>query len=290
MSPPSPSLLSPRSQWLWFILWCSILFLVALVAGIAQIAHVHPWSDVSADRIATYHKEQCEAVGTSSFFLQFANFWSNFAYLAVGFLILFRNDCWPGRSIGFILVFVALTSGIFHGTLSEFGQTIDIMGVYTVLLALLSYAFIEMIPLEYDNPVGWLIMLGSAVLGVVGAFLRTSVHFFDSDYFTVFLVFILIVYMFAVATRYRTSAAALIGPTLGAIFFGILAVLFKFTDGDSNLFANHGGIYSQCLYDPQSILQGHALWHVLSALMFLCVFEFFRSRLGRSSSVWPWVA
>jgi hypothetical protein len=286
--------LSRRWGWIGFIAILAILFLLSLIFG---LLNVHPWANVTAERIAGYHKEQCEFVNPSAFFLQFHNFWSNAAYLAVGALIIFLSDVWTGWVIGGALVFLGLTSGWFHGTLTETGQTFDMIGVYVVLLGLLAYIFIEMVPLNYDDPKAFVIMFAALGVAVIGGLVRTKVRFFDSDYFTPLLVFILIVYMIAGGLRYLPKPNApsvppgdgLLLPLFLALISGLIAVLFKFSDGDDNaVLAQHGGNYTKCLYEPHSLIQGHALWHLTSAIMFLGVFEFSRSLLARSNSVFPW--
>ncbi len=278
-----------KGRWGWLVIWTTAFVVCALVALICHLAELHPWSDVSADRIAWYHREECENVDTKGFFLQLLNFWSNFAYLATGLMILCLNEKPLGRFVGIVFLFLAVGSGWFHGTLSEFGQTVDIAGVYVALLAIAFYGFVEMVPLEHTDPKVWILMGGAVVLGVVGAFVRGNVHFFDSDYFTPMLVFIILVYMVSSAFRYPgPNQANLLLPGLGALVLGLAALVFKFTDGDDNALADNGKVYAKCLYGPESPIQGHAIWHSLSALMFLCMFEFFRSLKGRSQSVFPW--
>ena len=67
---------------------------------------------------------------------------------------------------------------------------------------------------------------------------------------------------------------------------GALALVFKFTDGtDNGPLADHGGMIDRCLYGQDSPLQGHAMWHIFSGLMFLGMVEFFRAMGNRSASV-----
>jgi len=73
------------------------------------------------------------------------------------------------------------------------------------------------------------------------------------------------------------------------VVVGVLALVCKFTDGTKNLFAKHDGNLGECFWGEESPIQGHALWHALSAVMFLCMFEFFRYMGGRSRSVFPWL-
>ena len=277
-----------QGRWGWLLLTGGFFLLCLIVVLILHFAKVHPWSGVTADRIAGYHHEQCENVDASGFLLQVHNFWSNFGYLAAGLLILCLSDVGLGRAVGIVLIFLAFGSAWFHGTLTETGQTIDMAGVYAALLAMMAYGFVEMTPLEYDSAASWLLFSGAVALGIVAGFLRVSVKFFDSDYFTPFLVFILAVYMFIAIWSYPRRGP-LLAPGLGALGAGLLAVIFKFSDGDDNfLLARHGGDYSKCFYGHGSLIQGHAVWHLLSAVMFVCIFEYFRSLQERSRTVFPW--
>ena len=279
-----------QGRWGWLLLTVGFFLLCLIVVLILHFLKVHPWAHVTADRIAWYHHEQCENVDTSGFFLQVHNFWSNFGYLAAGLLILCLSDIALGRAVGVVLIFLAFGSAWFHGTLTETGQTVDMAGVYAALLAMSAYGFVEMTPLEYDSIASWLIFSGAVVLGIVAGIIRLSVKFFSSDYFTPFLVFILAVYMITAIWRYpERDHGPLLAPGLGALGSGLLAVLFKFSDGDDNfLLAQHGGNYAKCFYGHGSLIQGHAFWHVLSAVMFVCIFEYFRSLLERSRSAFPW--
>jgi Ceramidase len=275
-------------RWGWLTIWvlCFVFFL--LLSLIMNVANVHPWSDVSKDRIAWYHQEECEKVDTSAFFLQFLNFWSNFTYLAAGLLIVWLSNSGVGRAIGIVLIVLAVGSGWFHGTLTEFGQTFDMVGVYCALTAMIAYGFVELIPLEQDGIAAWLLLTGALTLGTVAGIIRGSLKLFDSDYFTPLLVGLLVFYMVMVFIRYKTTQDSVLWPIVGFAGSGLLALIFKFTDGDKNVFAPHGGNYAKCTYDPTGLIQGHALWHILSAVMFVCIYEYIRSVQSRSQSVWPW--
>ena len=283
-------------RWGWLSVWVICVVFFFLVSVLLGAIGVHPWSGVSADRVDGYHHEQCETVDKSSFFIQFHNFWSNFAYLAAGLLIAWLSDSAVGKAIGFTFIFLAFGSGWFHGTLTETGQTFDMVGVYCALTTLIAYAFIELIPLEQDGPWSWMVFGLAIVLGVIAGILRpggilsiSPFKVFGSDWFTPLLVIVLGVYMFLVIWRRKFQFwNPILGPIIGFLVTGLLALIFKFTDGDDNLFAPHNRIYSKCTYDPGGLIQGHALWHLLSAVMFVCFFEYIRSVNGRSRSVWPW--
>ena len=106
------------APWGWLIIWVPCLALVIAMALILGSADVDPW-DPSIDRIFGYREEQREEVTDTGFFVQFANFWSNFAYLAVGLVMFLRNRTFVGRGTGMAFVFLAVMSGYFHGSLTS---------------------------------------------------------------------------------------------------------------------------------------------------------------------------
>ncbi len=250
----------------------------ALTVLVLHLADLRPWSDVAGERVSWYRKEHCELVDTSGFFLQFWNFWSNYGYLASGLLLLCLSNTWLGRGVGVTFVFLAFGSAGFHGTLTEFGQDVDIAGVYAALLGVVAYGLVELLGLDDDWP-AWSIMAALVGFGIVAGFVRTDVDLFDSDIFVPILVGLIVIGM--VVGLVRHASTALIFPgAVGVLGAGLLALLFKFTDGAEKA--------ADCLYGPDSVIQGHALWHLFSGFMFLGMFEFFRSLRGRWSSVLPW--
>jgi hypothetical protein len=281
-------------RWGWLTASAIIFIVFLLLYLILSLANVHPWTDTSQDRIDWYHHEECEAVKPGNVFVQVFNFWSNFSYFAGGLLVVCLSTSHIGRACGVVFILLSLGSGWFHGTLTEFGQTVDLVGVYAALAALIAYAIVELFavkdqlwPPEEIGFTGLGLFLGCVALGAVGGVLRLTVGFFNSDYFTPFLVIILVVYMVVLIWR-STNSADLWLPGIGTLVVGLLAMVFKFTDGDKNGLADYGGDYTRCAYTPGGIIQGHALWHLLSGLMFVCMFEYIRSVRGRSRSIFPW--
>jgi hypothetical protein len=276
--------------WNWTLIWAACVIAVLLLVLVMAIAGAHPWADTTSQRISDYQHEQCETVKTSAPFVQVMNFWSNFAYLAAGLLIMSRSFFWFGKAIGIVLALLAFGSAWFHGTLTETGQTADMMGVYSALLAMIAYAVLKVFKISTSSIEGWAILGGSVVLGCFAGIFRTKTVVFDSDYFTIVLVAVLTVFMVAEAIRsidwsqsgfiyfaWKADWVTVLLWTSIAVISGAVACLFKFTDGDKNLFARHDGIYSKCGYDPGSLFQGHGLWHILSAVMFVAIFEYIRA-------------
>src|SRR5271165_4284139 len=235
--------------WNWTLLWAACLILVLLLVVVMTLFGAHPWAHTTADRIDQYHHEQCETVDTSGAFVQLMNFWSNFAYLAAGLLILSRSDFAFGKAIGCVLIALAIGSGWFHGTLTEFGQTVDMIGVYCALLVMILYAMLKVMSIPSGGTAAWILFIVFMTLGWFAGLLRTKVHFFDSDYFTPLLVGLLFIYMVVEAIgsidwsqsgfiyfAWRTDWRPVLIWTSLALASGLVAVIFKFTDGSKNLF------------------------------------------------------
>ena len=295
MSEKPQTSMSLMRRWSWLIICGGCILVVACIALLGSIASGSPWADVTSDQVMSYRHEQCEAVDKTAFFLQIANFWSNFAYLAAGLMILFFNRSMPGRFVGGYLCFLAVCSAWFHGTLTGIGKTLDIVGVYAVLLAIIAYGLIELMDWSYDEWQSWLLMIAAGVIGVITGFLRTDVFLFDSDLFTPALVVIIIGGMVWAALARKTRmgiepvAEVNMWWALGVtVATGLLALVFKYTDGTKNILAQHDGHYYECLYSHTSVLQGHALWHIFTGVMFVGMFEYFRAFRMRSESPFPW--
>lgn len=283
--------------WNWTLIWAACLLAVIFLVLVIVLAGAHPWAHTSQDRIDGYHHEQCEEVKPRAPFVQGMNFWSNFAYLAAGLFIFTRSDFAFGKAIGVVMMLLAIGSGYFHGTLTETGQTVDMMMTYSAVLVMLVYAMVKVMHLSTNGTAAWLMLIiGGVGLGCAAGILRTHVKFFDSDYFTPLLVGMLFLYMAVEAVSsidwrqsgfiyfaWKTDWRPVLLWTSVAILSGLAAVIFKFTDGDKNLFAAYDGDYSKCVYDPGSVIQGHGLWHIFSAVMFVGIFEYIRVTSDSSS-------
>lgn len=282
-------------RWSWLFCFGGCVLVVALIALVGSLGGRSPWTPDAA-RIADYNAEQCELVNVDGFFLQFHNFWSNFTFLAGGMLILFFNRAMPGWFVGGTMCLLAFGSAWFHGTLTGTGQTMDLVGVYAVLLTIVAYGFVEIVGWSYADWRSWLVMIVAVGLAVLGGIIRHSDNFFESGRFAAMTVIIIVGYM--VTAAFVPQARGKIDPASEGnmlwaagvtVFSGVLALLFKFTDGtDNGPLASHDRVYSECFYGPTSIIQGHALWHFFSGVMFVAMFEYFRALRMRSESPFPW--
>jgi hypothetical protein len=307
--------------WGWLIIWIPVLALFVALALIGNTADFVPW-EPTVERICSYREEQRELVRTGSFFLQVANFWSNFAYLAVGLLIFCRNGSFIGRGTGLAFVFLAFGSGYYHGSLTEFGQFLDIAGIYMALLALLFHGVIEFFDLETstDSVRNWFWFL--MLYGLFAGFSKSYIPWHKSDIAAGALGVLiggLMIYWIVSALLIEGAGSRdfsnTIGPFSAALLSFAFAAFFKYGD-----MTHLDKQYQMCdvmvlgqkvtlqtlemcpptnpgylvksddtwAFGKESILQGHAIWHLLSAFGMLCIFEFFTSLRNKSGSIRPW--
>ena len=325
----SDYLFSSKGTWFW--IWVSSLVLMAILAFGFSVAGSNPFGEVTCDRVMSYASEQCEVITQHGLIRQQANFWSNFAYAAFGLFIFFRRGTTIGKAVGLAFVFLAFGSGLFHGTLTTWGQYLDIMGIDVLLLLLILHAVFctwELNPETTFSTVSWI-----CFLTLTGLLMGFAKGIFDSTIVSLgagLLLFVIGVY----ATGLRQGSWGVEQARL-AKWFGLLAVsvflcavLFKFLDGkDVRVFGQDRDckqcnsqpvakappksctgkcpgepccdtscaccqdIYnavdspSHCyevkpkffcgIFGANPIIQGHALWHVLSAGGLFFIFEFF---------------
>lgn len=227
-----------------------------------------------------------EAIYEHSVFRTRANTWSNLAYVFVGLYAIAialydRRRAWPKES-GYIVQTPALTglfgvaccylgfgSGIFHASLTRWGQQLDVASMYAPILALIAIGIGMLCP---RIPIGgrsrsvpaWPLLAGLTI--VIDALLYAYKWSMSSKYvLTTLILMIFIVGAVHATRRYRQfkvrwcviSVIAL----FAAVFFRQIDVAGRFTG-------------------PDAWLQGHVLWHFLTAASLGTGYLFFRSEAG----------
>src|SRR5260221_1442017 len=111
----------------------ALFFIVAflgLVLGPTPHRNLHPDRDDQCEPLAT-DKDPTAKV------LEPQNTWSNWGYLVVGIVILYRSRTLLGAFVGLNLAFEFLFSGLYHSKLTEGMQFIDVAWIYVLLLSLI---------------------------------------------------------------------------------------------------------------------------------------------------------
>lgn len=207
----------------------------------------------------------CEAPRTGMV-LQLANTWSSFGYVLIGSLMLaLTYDRDPnsalsaisGRTLGVTAIVVGVGSGLLHATLTLWGQFVDVLGMYLVgsFLLVSAIARWRRIPDAAAVVIYALLCLSLVTILIVAPEVRRWL-------FAVLLI-LAIVMELGFARRWRPGARIVFylwGLAATTTGFGIWVL-----DQDRVVCA------------PHSLLQGHAVWHLLGATSLWLSFNYYRS-------------
>ena len=182
----------------------------------------------------------CEAVRTG-FIAQPANTWSSLAFVFVGAWILARS---PMKRYGAATIAIGLGSAFYHASLTFVGQVADIFGMYLLVTFMLVFRAGRWFGPLY-------IALNLALLAAQVAFPQSRRYLFAAVIAAVLIV----------ETRARVNERKWLYWALAAMSGGFVLWILDITK-------------RWC--DPRSLLQGHALWHVLGAVAAWCLFRYYR--------------
>ena len=244
----------------------AVALVVALAAATADVCDPwNGWAPARELRQPTY----AERIHPERLLRTRANTWSNLGYCLVGFYAcgLAARD-WrhaeahagtlvstPGLGLlfGVSCVWLGLSSGLFHASLTRIGQQSDVAAMYGPLMALLAVTAARLLPARFTLPVGslptWPLLAGIVVAAEV-----------------------LLMYF-----KWSMSSRVVLWSLIGCVTATSLAELAlrpqRFRSG---LLAWAGGFLAAAVAcrqldvmgrfsSPDAWFQGHAAWHVLTA-------------------------
>ncbi len=208
----------------------------------------------------------CEVPRIGALIVQPANSWSSYGYVFAGFLmiVLARARDWgsafplvAAQAFGLTAIAVGLGSVLLHATLTLWGQFFDVLGMYLVSGFMLVSAVAKYRNLSDRHAA----ILYFAVVALLGALLFALPEVRRWLYAVVLIGAIIAELGFA--RRFRMQVR------VRYYFAGILikATAFAIWNLDQ-----HGTVCA-----PESIMQGHAVWHVLGATALWLTFLYYRS-------------
>jgi hypothetical protein len=223
------------------------------------------WS-VFAPATCTTTRCFCELPRVGALIVQPANSWSSYGYAFAGFLmiVLVRSRGWASGfpafgavTFGATAIFVGLGSVLLHATLTLWGQFFDVLGMYLVSGFMLVGAIAKARGLSDRQAV-------VLYLGVVGALALVLLAIPEVRRWLCAVVLI-----FAIILELGVARPRRPGVQTRYYLLGIAAKALAFTIWNLD---QHGIVCA-----PQSLVQGHAVWHVLGALALWCTFLYYRS-------------
>jgi hypothetical protein len=212
----------------------------------------------------------CEAVHSGAV-AQPANTWSSFGFVLVGLLVIgqSREDVRRLRSsmmtrqraypmvYGIALVVIGLGSAFYHASLTIAGQFVDVMGMYLLACFILLYNVSRLTALN-----GKTFVLACLALNLVLAYVLLEFPALRRYIFGAIVIA-------ALLPEYRVRKQK--KPQINGFFlqaaWWILIVAFTIWTLD----------ITKVLCNPNSWLQGHALWHLLGALAAGLLYLYYRS-------------
>lgn len=218
----------------------------------------------------------CEALHDDETYRQPTNTWSSLAFVLVGLLIfgqvaydisrpattpnnILINTPLYGIVYGIALLVVGFGSAFYHASMSFIGQFADVAGMYLFTSFMLVYVI--------QRWANWSISLAGIVYLVLNIILAVSLVVVPETrrylFALVLVVALIIEALWIIRTRPIIDARwILAGLALFALAFGIWIL-------DN----------TRILCDPNSLLQGHAAWHILTAIATGLLYVYYRSEV-----------
>ena len=225
-----------------------------------------PWYHLS--EMALPNVKWCEAT-RCSWITEPSNTWSNLAYIIVAIYIFVRfRKLFPRLSRLFLIVGVTLGlfSGIYHASYTFFFQVFDFIGMYMVSCLLI---VLNQHRSNEEHGFGRLVL--NYVVYILLSTMLTLVFYYTGLPFQVIFFFHLCYVAYQEwqirkvegSIQYKFFFSAIASLTIGLVFSALDV--------------------KRIVCFPNSIYQGHAVWHLLAALSIYLVFLFF-SQFKRFSS------
>ncbi|MBI2423643.1 MAG: ceramidase domain-containing protein [Candidatus Hydrogenedentes bacterium] len=258
----------------WGSFAMSCLVLLGLFLAFRDVNVWEGWRESGELRNPAY----CETVHLESIFRTRANTWSNLAYVLAGLYVcalafhdrrramaqdagyLLRHPVFSAL-FGLACVYLGLGSGLFHASLTRWGQQLDVAAMYAPLCVLIALNLGRWLSPAIDRP--WLPGALAAAAAIVSALLYFYKWSMSSD--TVLPALILGVAAFSLLDqiRFRKQVRA----RWFALSLGLLIVAVYCRQADI------AGRFSR----PDAWYQGHAVWHVLTSLTLACSYAYYRT-------------
>lgn len=247
-----------------------LLTIVTTAATLALLQVLGPdWTQFSPATCLATHCF-CEIPHTDSLLLQPANSWSSLGFVLVGFWIMLaprRSGTvfagWPALWFGFTAVVIGVGSFLLHATLTLWGQFYDVLGMYLLSGFLLAYAV--------QRWRGW---SNSTALAL---------------YLAVCAILIALLWITPETRRWLFAAVLVVALTVELVMARPLRSNVRVSLFGYGLLANTiaFGIWildnTRTLCMPDSLLQGHAAWHLLGAVAVYFNYRYYRSEQPRAT-------
>ncbi|MFY0654610.1 MAG: ceramidase domain-containing protein [Cyclobacteriaceae bacterium] len=211
----------------------------------------------------------CEAVRYGEWIRQPMNTWSNLFLILVAIYIirlarkdisdqneLTRNPAYSNL-FAFGCILTGLGSMFFHASLTYIGNWVDIMGMYFIAIFLILYNYSRIRHLSISRMIVWYVCL----ISFFGILIYKKAEINNVLFGFVVLGFVISAILVQRKLKSKSKKVYL-----------WLAIVSYYT-GSTFWYLDNEGL----LCRPDSWMQGHALWHILSGTAVLLIYLYFRS-------------
>lgn len=263
---------------------------VLLVVGFEIMRYADMWAHWRGAVGNAHHF--CELNRFGSNVIQPSNTWSNLGFLIVGLIcisVAIRDHKYnqrhtvsnflakhPGFSflIGISCVYLFVGSFMYHASLTWTFQKMDQTGMYAVVLSMFAYNIFKMFP-TITKKTGEVVSSHKTI--ILATIALNLVFFFFLWRIGVMIIMPVLVLIFFFSTVIAIKRVPAMRSYVNNLKFAIGSLLFAM------------GIWildwTDVLCAPESIFQGHALWHLLCASSILFMYFFFRGEESQLPSI-----
>jgi hypothetical protein len=238
-------------------LWAAVTLLVLRAFG-------PDWGLYSAATCLATHCF-CEFPRTGDLLLQPANSWSSFGFVGVGSWIMVgaathRQSAltgWPALWLGFTAIVIGVGSVLLHATLTLWGQFADVLGMYLLGSFTLAWALMRWRGLSPATATAIYVALAGTLIGLLWVMPETRRWLFA------------VLLVGAIGVEWWLARPRRPGVQSRLLLLGLAANTLAFAIWILD--------QTRTLCAPQSLVQGHAVWHLLGAVAVACSYAYYRS-------------
>ncbi|MBL7715188.1 MAG: ceramidase domain-containing protein [Bdellovibrionales bacterium] len=229
-----------------------------------------PWESIAS--AAPPNVKWCEE-SLCSWIAEPALTWSNLAYIVAGLIMIQLSRKLPKNSLiqwfGPAAILVGIGSGFYHASINFYSQLVDffVMDVFCVLLIL---AGLRRLHLRYFKIAPVWILIASAII-VVLTVVMDQLHL---PIQLIILAMILVITGFEIAIAIQDHGSFF--PSSRSPYFFVSLLCFV-----AGITASTLDVTRMACNPENHVLQGHAVWHLMSALGLLFSFFHFRQHSHR---------
>jgi hypothetical protein len=229
--------------------------------------------------------EFCEFNDLGNVLVQTSNTWSNLGFLVVGLLLIFfgikdhRHQHEDDRAnlllkypffsiiMGSSILYLFIGSFFYHASVTSFFQMLDQTGMYAIVFSFMAYHIFRAWPTLKTKNKGVvsshkIIFIVFLILNVLFVSYLWKVVDVNVFFPILFVTYITVTVIYNKRNSIVKASSKLLLFSLYMLFFSLTIWLLDRED---------------VLCDPTSLIQGHALWHILNSVVLLMIYLHYRA-------------